>query len=249
MSLWRLEWLRLTRTRRLVALLGVYLFFGLTGPLTARYLSQILGSLGTEGVRVEFPEPKPADGIAQFVSNTSQIGLLVVVLVAASALAFDARREMAVFLRTRVDGVRAIVLPAYAVTTAGAVAALVLGSLAAWYETGVLLGGLPVARMLAGIGFGAIFLAFAVAAVALAAALLRGVLATAGVTLVVLLAMAILGNLGDLGRWLPTSLAGALAAVVGTTPPTHYLPATAVTVVLTAVCLASAITLGERREV
>jgi ABC-2 type transport system permease protein len=249
MNLWRLEWLRLIRTRRLIALLGVYLFFGLTGPLTARYLSQILGSLGTEGVRVEFPDPKPADGIAQFVGNISQIGLLVVVLVAASALAFDARREMAVFLRTRIGSVRAIVLPAYAVTTGAAVAALLLGSLAAWYETGVLLGALPVARMLAGIGFGAVFLAFAVAAVALVAALVRGVLATAGVTLIVLLTMAILGNFGDLGRWLPTTLAGAAAGLVDDTSPDYYLPATVVAVVLTIAALAAAMVLGERREV
>jgi ABC-2 type transport system permease protein len=249
MNLWRLEWLRLTRTRRLVALIGVYLFFGLTGPLTARYLSQILGSLGTEGVRVEFPDPTPADGIVQFVGNISQIGLLVVVLVAASALAFDARREMAVFLRTRVDGVRAIVLPAYAVTTGGAVAALLVGSLAAWYETVVLLGGLPAGRVLAGIGFGAVFLAFAIAAVALAAAVVRGVLATAGVTLVALLSMAVLGNLGDLGRWLPTTLAGAMAGLVRDTTFTDYLPATAVTLALTAAALAGAIALGERREI
>jgi ABC-2 type transport system permease protein len=248
MNLWRLEWLRLTRTRRLVALLGVYLFFGLTGPLTARYLSQILASLGTEGVRVEFPDPTPADGIAQYVGNISQIGLLVVVMVAASALAFDARREMAVFLRTRVAGIRAIVLPAYAVTTGGAVAALLLGSLAAWYETAVLLGGLPAGRLLAGIGFGAVFLAFAIAAVALVAALVRGVLATAGVTLVALLAMAILGNVGDLGRWLPTTLAGAMAGLVRDTTLTDYLPATAVTLGLTAAALAGAIVLGERRE-
>jgi len=161
MTLWRLEWLRLVRSHRLLALVGTYLFFGLTGPLTARYLSALLGRLGTEGVRIEFPEPTPADGIAQFVGNVSQIGLLVVVLVAASALAFDARREMAVFLRTRVRGVRDIIVPAYVSTVAAAVAALVVGSLAAWYETAVLLGGVPVAAMLAGIGLGSLFLAFA----------------------------------------------------------------------------------------
>ena len=60
MNLWRLEWLRLVRTHRLLVLLGVYLFFGLTGPLTARYLPQILAALGTEGIRVEFPAPVPA---------------------------------------------------------------------------------------------------------------------------------------------------------------------------------------------
>ena len=42
MSLWRLEWLRLVRSRRLVALAGVYVFFGFVGPLTARYLGEIV---------------------------------------------------------------------------------------------------------------------------------------------------------------------------------------------------------------
>jgi len=54
----------------------------------------------------------------------SRLTLLVVVLVAASALAFDARREMSVFLRTRVTGVRPIVVTAYGMTLAGAGAGL-----------------------------------------------------------------------------------------------------------------------------
>src|SRR4051794_24438565 len=115
MTLWRLEWLQLVRARRLVRLVGVYLCSGLAGPLPGRYLAEIRGAIGTEGVQVQFPEPTPPDGIAQFVSNVSQIGLLVVVLIASSALAFDARREMAVFLRTRVSSVRSIVLPAYGI--------------------------------------------------------------------------------------------------------------------------------------
>lgn len=97
MNLWRLEWLRLTRTRRLVAIVGVYLFFGLTGPLTARYLGA--------------------------------------------------------------------------------------------------------------------------------------------------------GNLGDIGRWLPTSLAGALAGLVRDTTPGQYLPATSLAVAVTAAALASAVVFGERREI
>ena len=249
MNLWRLEWLRLVRTRRLLVVTGVYLFFGLTGPLTARYLSAILGRLGTEGIRVEFPPPRPADGIAQFVGNASQIGLLVVVLVASSALAFDARREMAVFLRTRVDNVRHIVVPAYAVNAAAAGAALTIGALAAWYETAVLLGGLPPARMLAGIAYGVLFLAFAVAVVAFVAALVRGVLATAGVTLVALLGLAIVGNVTGTGRWLPTSLLSALAGLVDGTRAADYLPAAVVTVVAGAVALLAAIGLTARCEI
>ena len=248
MNLWRLEWIRLVRTRRLLAIIGVYVFFGFTGPLTARYLDQILGRLGTEGVRVEFPAPVPADGVNQFVANASQIGLLVVVLVSAAALAFDARREMAVFLRTRVSGVRAIVIPAFTVNTGAAIAGFVAGSLAAWYETVVLLGPLRPLRMVLGIGYGALFLTFAVATVAFVAALVRGVVATAGVTLVVLLGLAILGGITRFGEWLPTHLAGALTALVRDSRTADYLPAAGVTGVLCVILIAAAVTLGSRRE-
>jgi ABC-2 type transport system permease protein len=248
MSLWRLEWLRLLRTRRLFVLLAVYAFFGLTGPLTARYLGEILRAVGTEGIEVRFPDPTPADGIAQFVGNVAQIGLLVVVLVAASALAFDARREMAVFLRTRVDGVRSIVLPAYGITLGGAAAGLVLGSACAWYETAVLLGAPPVGAMLAGIAYGVIFQAFAVALVALVASVVRGMLAAAGVALVLLLFTGILGGVTGVDEWLPTGLLGALADLTAGAPAADYLPGLAMTVVLTALAMVGAVVLGDRRE-
>ena len=53
MTLLRLEWLRLVRTRRLLALTGVYLFFGIAGPLTARYLGEIVERFGGDGVGEE----------------------------------------------------------------------------------------------------------------------------------------------------------------------------------------------------
>ncbi|HZM83952.1 MAG TPA: hypothetical protein VFC19_50180 [Candidatus Limnocylindrales bacterium] len=250
MSLWRLEWLRLLRTHRLLAVVLVYLFFGLTGPLTVRYLENLLGALGTGGAQVQFPTPTPADGIAQFTRNASQIGLLVVVLVAAAALAFDSRREMAVFLRSRITKVYKIVLTAYAMSAAAAVSGFALGMLAAWYETAVLLGSVAVADMLLGTLLGAVFLAFAVAVVALSAAVARGTLATAGTSLGILLTMAIVAGLGGqvTGRWMPTTLSGATADLMLAGRPGDYLPATVVTLVATVACLAGAVALTRRRE-
>lgn len=255
MSLWRLEWLRLVRTRRLLALVSVYLFFGVTGPLSAYYLPELFELLDAEGeVKIEFPPQGPADGIAQFVGNATQLGLLVVALVAAAALAFDTRREMAVFLRTRVSSVREIVGPAFVVSAAAAVGAYLLGAAIAWYETVVLLGGLPVGRMLAGIAYGALFSVFTVAVVAAVASMVRGVLATAGVSLALLIGLAILGSLGSLGRvgalnrWLPTTLSGALTPLVRDAAVTDYLPAAGAAVVLTGALLWFAIVNGSRRE-
>ena len=51
MNLWRLEWLRLVRTKRWIALVGIYVFFGLLGPLSARYMGEIVERFGG-GVQV-----------------------------------------------------------------------------------------------------------------------------------------------------------------------------------------------------
>jgi ABC-2 type transport system permease protein len=161
----------------------------------------------------------------------------VVVLVAAAALAFDAQRESAAFLRTRVRSIWQLLLPTVAVNVLAAVGAFALGALAAWYETAVLLGGLPAAGTLAGIAYVAVYLAFAVALTALAAALLRGVVGTA---LAALLLLGLVESLGILADWLPSHLVGSLHALAGGGDLGEYLPAAAVTLALGAAAVAAA---------
>ncbi len=114
MSLWRLEWLRLTRTPRALALAAVFVFFGLLEPALTRYQSQIFRHVGN-GVRIEFPAATPAQGISSYGSELSGIGLIVVVVIAAGALSFDARPGLATFLRTRVASIWQLVAPRFAV--------------------------------------------------------------------------------------------------------------------------------------
>jgi ABC-2 type transport system permease protein len=247
-SLWRLEWLRLHRTHRLTGLIAVFLLFGFTGPLTTRYLEQLLRRFGG-GVEVRLPAPLPADGMAAYVDNGQQLGLLAVVLVAAAALAFDAQRESAAFLRTRVPSMWRLVLPKVTVNAAAAAGAFALGALAAWYETAVLFGGLPAAGTLAGIAYVAVYLAFAVALTALAAALLRSVVGTAMAALVALLLLGLVESLGILADWLPSHLVGSLHALALGGDPGEFPPAAAVTVALGAAAVAAATWRLGRRDV
>jgi ABC-2 type transport system permease protein len=251
MSLWRLEWMRLTRTKRWIALAGVYLFFGLLGPLTARYLGEILDLAGgdLEGATIQLPPPVPADGMAQYVGNALQIGTLVAVVVAAGALAFDAIPEMGIFLRTRVSDVRTLLTPRFVVTIVAVVGSFVLGSLAAWYETWALIGALDVGDVLAGLLLSSLFLVFVVALVAAVAGRATSVLGTVMVSIVVLLVMPIFGIADAIGRWLPSHLSGALAAIpAGTESFADYLPATAVTLVATVALLYLAVHFAASRE-
>jgi ABC-2 type transport system permease protein len=248
MTPWRLEWLRLVRTPRGISLAAVYLLFGLLGPVTARYMADIVERVQS-GVTIIVPPPTPKDGISQYVSQVSQTGLIVVVVVAAGALAFDSRRGISTFLRTRAANLWALVLPRYVVTALAAVGAYTLGTLGAWYETALLIGSLPVTAMLAGLVCQAVFLAFAVAVVALAASLARSTLGTIGIALGLLLVLPIAGIAGVLHDWLPTTLVNAPVDLLTITRPSDYLPTLAVTAAVTPAVLFAAVARLRRREV
>ena len=247
MSLWRLEWLRLVRTKCWIALLGVYVFFGLVGPLSARYLGEIVERFGG-GVEVTFPPPVPSDGMIQYVSNVSQIGLLVAVVVAAGSLAFDAKPEMGVFLRTRIPRVRDILVPRLTVTYLAVAISFVVGALAAWYETAVLIGSLPVGGTLAGIGFGLLYLALVVAVVAAAAGRARSVLGAVMITVIVLLVMPIIGVIEAIGEWLPSHLVGALAELSAGAAIGEYTGAATVTILAIGLAVWMAVRWSAARE-
>ncbi|GAA3760813.1 hypothetical protein HDA32_005698 [Spinactinospora alkalitolerans] len=136
-GLWRLEWLRLFRAHRWIAIAAVYMVFGFTGPFLAKYAAELFAGTSPEA-HVELPPPTPADGVEAYVDNGIGLSMLITVIIAAGTMAVDARRPLALFYRTRVRHPRDLVLPRYTVLTIGVISAYVAGATAAWYETAVL---------------------------------------------------------------------------------------------------------------
>jgi ABC-2 type transport system permease protein len=248
MSLWRLEWLRLVRTRRLVALVAVFAFFGAVAAPMTRYLAELLRSTAGD-IQIIAPPPTPADAVANYVGNAAQIGLLVFALVAASALAVDAHRETAVFLRTSVRRPADLVLPRFVVTTLAGMASFTVGTLACWWGTAALLGPLPVGGMLLGVALGGAYLAFLAALTAVFASRLRSVVGVAAAVLGTALVLAIVGGLGEIGGWLPSALVGALSSLAAGGEPADLLRALLVTVTSTGLLLVAAVRLAGTREI
>jgi ABC-2 type transport system permease protein len=249
MTLWRLEWLRLTRTPRALSLAAIFIFFGLLEPALTRYQSQIFSHLGN-GVRISFPTATPAQAIGSYASELGGIGLIVVVVLAAGPFSFDAHRGLATFLRTRVAGFQRLVAPRFAVTATAAATAYLLGALAAWYETTLLIRAPAAAGMLGGILCGAVYLTFAVAVTALAASTVRSTLATVGIALAVLFLLPIAGTYHPVANWLPSALTGAPVALLnGTHHLAHYLPAFTTAVVASGAALTLAVLRLRAREI
>jgi ABC-2 type transport system permease protein len=247
MTLWRLEVARLVRTHRWMILFGVYGLFGILGPLSARYLNEIVQRFG-EGMTISAPEPRPVDGIIQFVGNASQLGLLAVVVVAAAALTLDAKPELAAFLRTKVDRPGGLIVPPYATTLAATIAALTVGTGIAWALTHSLIGPLPTGPMLLGTALGAVYLAFAIAVVALVAGYTRSQATTVFGALGVLLAFPIIGIIDPIQPWLPSTLLTAIAALIEGAPAGEFTRALGTALLATAALLAAAARRFAHRE-
>jgi ABC-2 type transport system permease protein len=213
MTPWRLEVLRLWRTRRLIALAATFLILGLAIPVLTYYLPDLVKNAGN-GVRIVAPKQTPADAVEGFAANIGQLGTLVVVIVAAANLAIDARPALAAFYRTRVRRPARLVLPRYSAVTAASIAALALGTIAVWYETTILLGAVGVGALLGGFALEAVWLCFATAVVAACSSVIRGVAGVVGCSITLLLALGLLQNLAVLRTWLPTRLAGSAADLV-----------------------------------
>ncbi|HUR49213.1 MAG TPA: hypothetical protein VMY88_06780 [Acidimicrobiales bacterium] len=248
MTTWRLEWLRLLRTRRWLVLAGPFVFFGMAGPISIHYLPQLLASEFGE-TAFKLPKPIPAQGMAEYAEQISGIGLIIVVAAAAGALCIDATPTLATFYRTRIASVRTLLVPRYAVIALAAVISFAVGTLAAWYETTVLLGRVSASDVAVATAFGGLYLLFAVAVVAFASSLVRSTLATVGVALSLLFLLPILGIYPPAGRVLPSALAGAFGAIVLGGEAGAFLRPALLTMVLIPLLLALAVRGYDRREV
>lgn len=245
MTLWRLEWLRLARTGRWAIIAAVYAAFGAIGPLTVRYLPDILERFGE--TTVGLPEFTPPDGITQYVANAQQIGLLAVAFVAAAALAIDTNTELSVFFRTRAS-IREILTPRLVVNAGAGAIGFSLGAAIAYVGTGIMLEWLDIGPFLLGVALQCWYLVFAVTVVALAASLVRKTVATAFLSVATLIVLGILALIPQLAPWLPSELLGALDQLIRG-GSFEYARSLVVTTLLILVLPVVAIRRFERREV
>ncbi len=248
MSVWRLEWLRLFRTMRWVGLLASFLVFGIGMPILTRYQDVIFRNLGGD-VQVIVPPAMPPQGIAAYLQNAMQIGLLVSVLIAAGSLAFDAKPEWAAFLRTRSPKLGGLVVPKFTVHAVATATCYAAGLTAAWIGTVSLIGSVPPAALLAGGGFGVLYLVFAIAVVSCAAGVARSVIGAGGLALGGLVLLPVLAQVPALEPWLPSALVGAPTAIADGDPASAFLRAAAVTVAAGAALVWGSVRLLARREV
>lgn len=251
MNLWRVERLRLFRTRRWIALVAVFLLLGLANPLVTRYVGQLLsGSTGGETyIHITVTKPQPSDGMSAYFSNITTLGTLVIVVIAGLAFSVRATPPLAALYLTHVPGRIALLLPRLVTVAAATVVAAVLGGAAAAYETTLLLGTPATGATVTGVLVSCLSAVFAVAVTFLAAALLRGQVAAIAVALVVVFVVVpfadLIPGVRHVGPNAFTALPVTLQTAAWNTTATW---ATVVTLALTVACVIGAFWRSKRWE-
>jgi ABC-2 type transport system permease protein len=204
------------RTYRFLIVATILTLFGLLGPLTARYLPQILAALPDMPPELAglMPTPDASMAVAEYLDNVSQFGALLALLVPMGAVVGEKTRGTAEITLSKPVS-RAIFLVAkflaLGVTFLGG---LILAGLGGYYYTGLLFEWLPLAGFVALNGLVLVYLLSYVSITLLASTIARSQVAAAGMAFGALILFSLLGAIPSAAGLLPSALlkwGGALA--------------------------------------
>jgi ABC-2 type transport system permease protein len=127
------------RTMRMLVVGAVFLAFGILSPLTARYMPELIRSLGgSQFAGVVIAPPSLADAVAQFVKNVGSTAGLAAVLLAMGSVASEKERGTAAFVLSRPAGRDAFILAKLIAVGTTLLVSMALAGLAAYIYTTML---------------------------------------------------------------------------------------------------------------
>jgi ABC-2 type transport system permease protein len=226
------ELLESWRTRRTGVVVVLFVFLGMLGPLTARYLPEILElALGDQAGMIPIPPTTVADAVIELQQNLGQFGALTAIVLAMSLVSGEKDRGTAGFILTKPASRAAFLVAKLASLGAVLLLATALAVTVGWIYTTVLFEPLPVGGWIALAIMTWLSLMAWASITFLASTVLRSSAAAAGVGVGALLGISLVAAIPPIGRWLPSGLdaqamllalgrpvepADLLAALVGT---------------------------------
>jgi len=179
----------------------LFLFTGLSSPVLARYLPEIIELAGGDQLGViEIPTPMPVDAVDQLVKNLAQFGALAAILLAMPLVSSEKDRGTAAFILTKPVTRRAFLWAKLAGLAVVLGASTLLAVIAGWIYTAILFEPLPVVGWLWLTLLVCLWL-FAFAALTFAGSVVTGSTAAA-------VGLGIVSAIPGLGRFTPGGLLG-----------------------------------------
>jgi ABC-2 type transport system permease protein len=215
----RKELLESWRTLRLPIVAGLFLLVGLSSPLLAKFLPEIIeAAAGDQLPPIPIPTPVAVDAADQLWKNLAQFGAIAAIVLAMGAVSTERDRGTAAFVLSKTASRGAFLGAKVAAIAAVLGAGVVLAVAVGWFYTAILFEPLPVAGwiafgLLAWVGLSCwAALTFAGSAVTGSTA------AAAGIGFVALLVLSIAAAVPTIGRYLPGGLAAPAVSLAAGAP-------------------------------
>lgn len=234
------------RTYKVLIAVAVFLLFGLGTPLLIKYTPQLI-EMSAEDIVIQMPPPSAAMAIAEYTSTIGQIGVLVAVLVAMGAIAKERSRGTAAMVLSKPVGMGAFIIAKLTAMSATFIGALILGSVACYTYTVLLIEPADISTFLALNLLVALFLVVCLAITLFFSSIFRNQLAAGGIALAIIIAQALLTQIRGFGDYLPARLIVWGTDLVGDPAPTAW-GAIGVSVALIITCLFFSRMILQRRE-
>jgi ABC-2 type transport system permease protein len=242
-----LQW----RTRRFLVVMAVFMLFGLTSPIVAKFIPEILKNVaGAEQFASLVPTPTVADAMTQYIKNITQFGFILAVLLGMNAVAGEKESGTAAMILSKPMPRWVFVLSKFCAQGLVYASAFLVAAIGAYYYSVLLFGSLDAATF-AGINLLLLlWLLSFVSAALLGSVIGPSIAAAAGIGLCISVVILLAGNIPMYGSLLPGGLI-AWATQLGANADqiTANGGALAGSAALILLCLIWSVALFERQEV
>lgn len=236
------------RTSRLLVVLVVLGFFGMSSPLIAKFMPDLFKTIpGGEVFSSLIPAPTIKDAIEQYLKNIGQFSIMLAIFLSMGSVSQEKERGTAVLMLVKPLGRGTFLLAKFLALALTFLISMAVAGALGYFYTGFLF---STPDAWAWLGMNGLLWAYCLVYIAitlLASTLLRSQAAAAGAGFVVLLLVAGFGVFPNISPYLPSQLAG-WAAELFILPGTEHWPALAVSLAVILACLLVAWLAFRRQE-
>ncbi len=247
----RKEIIQQWRTRRFLVVMAVFVLFGLTSPMVAKFTPEIIkGIAGAEQFASLIPTPTAVDAMNQYIKNITQFGFILAVLLGMNAVAGEKESGTAAMILSKPMPRWVFVLSKFFAQALVYASAFLVAGLGAYYYTVILFGPMD-AAVFTGINLLLLeWLLTFVGAALLGSVIGSSIAAAAGIGLGISVVILLSGNIPQYGALMPNGLM-IWASMLGANPDKVVANAGAVAagIVLILMCLVWSVALFERQEI
>lgn len=237
------------RSYRLLVVVAVLLAFGLVSPLTAKLTPELMKLLPNgEEIAKLIPSPTTADAVAQYLKNSSQFGVVLVLLMTMGAVAQEKDKGTAALVLVKPMPRPVFLWAKFVALGVTFIIGIVIAGVACYYYTLILFEALDVPRWLALNGLLLLFVLVYVALTLLCSTVSRSQVVAGGLAFGLVILLGGIGAIPRVGEFLPGQLLAWGAGLVAGSTEAEW-PALWVSVGIIAAALVGAWAIFERQEI